>query len=314
MTSCSAPGKIILFGEHAVVFGKPALALAIDLRIWSRVTRSNQYSVNGHPMKKRHHAYVSAALDEAWNGPPINIDTESEIPSGSGLGSSAAVTVSCVGAMLSEKGRFEPESVAKKSFEVENLVQGRASPIDTSTSTHGHGVLVSPDRSDGFLWRIDKGSTSWNIHHCEVPAMKFVVGYTGIHAATGPLVSKVKKLVDSDAKGVSLINRIGEIVLDGVVCLKNGDKQRLGALMLENHEILNELGVGHPALEKIVNACKGISHGAKLTGAGGGGSMIALTDDTERVSEAIREAGGIPIVVRVGCEGARTESSGVRKR
>ncbi|MBU1914447.1 MAG: mevalonate kinase, partial [Candidatus Thermoplasmatota archaeon] len=99
MSKCSAPGKMILFGEHAVVFGKPALALAIDMRISSTVSLSHEFSVNGRPMKKRHHGYISAALDEAWGGPPINLDTSSQIPSGYGLGSSAAVTVSCVAAM-----------------------------------------------------------------------------------------------------------------------------------------------------------------------------------------------------------------------
>ena len=314
MTICSAPGKIILFGEHAVVFGESALALAIDLRITSGVRKSTGYSVNGHPMKKRHHAYVSASLDEAWNGPPIDIETSSEIPSGSGLGSSAAVTVSCVGAMLAAKGKFELESIARMAFEVESRVQGRASPIDTSTSTHGHGVLVSPEKLDNLLWRIEKGNIFWNIHHCEVPKLSFVVGYTGIHAATGPLVAKVRKLVDSDEKAASNISRIGEIVGEGVDALKRGDKQKVGKLMTENHRILNELGVGHSALDKLVEACRGISYGAKLTGAGGGGSMICLTDDVVQVSKAIANADGEPIVVRVGSDGVRMETTEVSRR
>jgi len=314
MTRCSAPGKIILFGEHAVVFGKPAVALAIDLRIRSTVSKSDSYSVNGHPMRKKHHAYVSASLDEAWNGPPINIETESEIPSGSGLGSSAAVTVSCVGAMLAEKGKFEPESIARKAYEVEQQVQGRASPIDTSTSTHGFGVLVSPEKTDDLLWSIERGETKWHVHHCDVPTLDFVVGYTGIHAATGPLVAKVKKLVDSDSKAAQGIGRIGEIVSDGVAALKKGDKQKLGALMLENHAILNELGVSHPALEALVASCRDVSYGAKLTGAGGGGSMIALTDDIDGAARAVQKAGGEPIVIKVGCDGARIESTEVRRR
>ncbi len=314
MAKCSAPGKIILFGEHAVVFGKPALAVAIDLRITSRISKSDSYLVNGRPMRKKHHAYVSASLDEAWNGPPVNIDTDSEIPSGSGLGSSAAVTVSCVGAILAEKGKFEPESVAKKAYEVENRVQGRASPVDTSTSTHGRGILVSPERVDDFLWRIERGETRWNVHHCEVPALDFVVGYTGIHASTGPLVAKVKKLVESDDKAAKGIDHIGDIVAEGVSALRMGDKRKLGALMLENHAVLNDLGVGHPALDKLVIACEGISYGAKLTGAGGGGSMIALADDVDKVSAAIKKAGGEPIVVRVGCEGVRVESTEVMRR
>jgi mevalonate kinase len=300
---------MILLGEHAVVFGKPALALAIDLRIYSEVVPSQQYSVNWHPMKKRHHAYISAALDEAWGGPPINVDTVSEIPSGSGLGSSAAVTVSCVAAMLARKGKLDAEKVARMAFEVENTVQGRASPTDTSTSCHGFGVLVAPEKTDGFLWRIEKDKRQWNIHHCDVPKLTFVVGYTGIHAATGPLVAKVKMLVDDKDEARKAVDRIGEIVLEGVNATRSADKRRLGSLMNENHQLLRELGVSHPMLEKLVEACATKSYGVKLTGAGGGGSMIALTDEPEAVSAAIAAAGGEPIQIEVGCEGARVEKN-----
>ena len=314
MVTCSAPGKMILFGEHAVVFGKSALALAINLRITSSVRSANQYSVNGHPMKKRHHMYISAALDEAWGGPPINIDTSSEIPSGSGLGSSAAVTVSCVGAMMAHRGGIEPEKIALKSFLVENKVQGRASPTDTSTSTHGQGIIVSPERLDNFLWRIEQGQRSWNIHHCAVPKLHFVVGYTGIHASTGPLVAGVKKLADSSSEAVRAIDRIGEVVLEGVDAMAASDKKRLGHLMDENHMLLNSLEVGHPELDKLVEACRPCSYGAKLTGAGGGGSMIALTDDPHAVAKAIQEAGGEPIIVDGGVEGIRVEDGGMSRK
>jgi len=309
MSKCSAPGKFILFGEHAVVFGKPAIAIAIDRRITTSVRRADEFMVNGYMMTRRHHAYISAALDQAWNGPPVAIDTVSEIPPGSGLGSSAAVSVSCVGALLSEKNGLDAERIARKAFEVECVVQGRASPTDTSTSAHGHGVLVSPERLDGFLWKVEKGERVWNIHHCDIPELTFVVGHTGIHAGTGPLVAKVNELVDGSGDARRAIDRIGELVLEGVESLRARDKAALGRLMTENHDLLNGLGVGHPALESLVEACTGRCYGAKMTGAGGGGSMIALTDDPVPVSDAITSAGGHAIIVKVGAEGVRAENA-----
>jgi len=314
MPVCSAPGKIILFGEHAVVFGKPALALAIDMRITSSVCTSSDYAVNGHRMNKKYHSYISSALDEAWGGPPINVETSSNIPSGSGLGSSAAVTVSSVGAMLAAKGEFDPEAIARKSFEVEFRVQGAASPTDTSVSSHGHGVVVSPEKMEGVLWTIEKGGRAWNIHHCEVPDLTFVIGYTGIHASTGPLVAKVRRLVESEAEARAAVERIGSIVKEGAEALVAADKARIGRLMDENYHLLNGLGVGLELLDTFVSAAREHSYGAKLTGAGGGGSMIALTDSPDKVAAAIRQAGGTPFEVRVGCEGVRIEKEGCPAR
>jgi mevalonate kinase len=77
--------------------------------------------------------------------------------------------------------------------------------------------------------------------------------------------------------------------------------------MNENHTLLNQLGVGHPALDMLVEACRKHSYGAKLTGAGGGGSMIALTDEPDRVSKEIETAGGEAIPISVGCDGVRIE-------
>ncbi len=289
------------------MFGKPALATSIDRRVTASLRVSDQYSVNGYPMRARHHAYISAALDEAWDGPPVSISTRSEIPSGSGLGSSAAVTVSTIGALLAERDRFDLESVARKSFEVEYAVQKRASPIDTSVSTHGGGVLVCPDRTDGFLWRIEKGEQKWNIHHCAVEKLTFVVGFTGVHAPTGPLVQKVKDFVESNAEGRRAVDRIGEISMDGVDAIAKADKPRLGSLMRENHSLLCTLGVGHPSIDRLVDSCRSRSYGEKLTGAGGGGSIIALTDDPEGVSKAIVAAGGTPITVNIGGRGVIIE-------
>ncbi len=124
-----------------------------------------------------------------------------------------------------------------------------------------------------------------------------VVGSTGIEAATGPLVARVRALANRQEKARAAIGRIGEITLEGLQALRRADLSLVGDLMRENHALLNALGVGHPMLDAFVAAALPHSYGAKLTGAGGGGSMIALTDNAQRVVDAIQNRGGRAFVV-----------------
>ncbi|HOK28523.1 MAG TPA: mevalonate kinase, partial [Methanomassiliicoccaceae archaeon] len=92
MPVVSAPGKIILLGEHAVVFGKPAIAMGIDMRLTCKVAEGRSNMVNGQPLSDRYHSYIAVAIRDHWDGEPLNVTVDSEIPTGSGLGSSAALS------------------------------------------------------------------------------------------------------------------------------------------------------------------------------------------------------------------------------
>jgi mevalonate kinase len=308
MVVTSAPGKIILLGEHAVVFGQPAIATAISLRLRCRATRSNVYAVNGHPLSDRGHPYIRAALQSGWNGEPLAIETDSDFPSGSGMGSSAAVSVATLTAFHQMQGKIDPLSIAEEAFAVELAVQGRASPIDTSVSTHGQGILVDNKEGPGLLWHICRDTRHWYIHHLDVPQLSLVIGFTGICAPTGPLVAKVKRYADHTRFAKDIIEEVGGLTREGVVALKHNDLVRLGQLMTQDHRLLAILGVSCRELDTLVDACRPLSYGVKLTGAGGGGSMVALTDRPSEVSEQIRRRGATPFIVKTGVEGARVES------
>ena len=303
--AASAPGKLILFGEHAVVFGEPALCTAINLRTEVFARPHTEWLADGASLDAAKYRYVRTAVRHAWTGAPLWFEIRSMIPTGAGLGSSAAVTVATLGALQALQDRFDPTAIAREAFEVEHEVQGRASPIDTSTATAGGGVLVGPDEGDDLLWTIRKDTRKWSLHRCELPDLTFVVGNTGISAATGPLVAGVKERVDTSPKAASMIREIGHITMDGLVALQRKDLVAAGQLMDRDHELLNALGVGHPALERLVLAARTHSYGAKLTGAGGGGSMVALTDEPEKTAKAIREAGGKPFLVHTDPAGVR---------
>ncbi len=303
--AASAPGKLILFGEHAVVFGEPALSTAINLRTEVFVRPSPSWQVDGGSLDEPKYRYVNTALRRAGQAEPLWIEIRSMIPTGAGLGSSAAVTVASLGAVRALQDRFDPLAIARDAFEVEHDVQGRASPIDTSTATAGGGVLVRPGEGEDLLWTIRKDTRRWSLHRCGLPDLTFVVGNTGISAATGPLVAGVKERVDGSREAADRVREIGRITLDGLDALQKKDWVAAGRLMDRDHALLNALGVGHPLLEKLVQAARPSSYGAKLTGAGGGGSMFALTDAPEKTAAAIRAAGGKAYLVRTDPVGVR---------
>ena len=307
MPTVSAPGKIILLGEHAVVFGKPAIALGIDMRLTCAVEKGTENLVNGQPLSERYHSYIHAAIRDHWSGGPLNITIDSKIPSGSGLGSSAALTVAFLGAVAEMRGGIAEEEVARAAFDVESTVQGRASPIDTSVSCHGQGVFIDSARREGLLWHIRRDSRQWYVHHCPVPDLTFVIGFTGMRAPTGPLVAKVKRYFDRTRFARDVVDEIGAVTMEGVKRLRDRDVVALGGLMSRDHNLLAILGVSSPELQRLVDAAMPFSYGAKLTGAGGGGSMIALTDRPEKVAGAIARRGGVPYVVRAGVDGVRAE-------
>lgn len=290
--AASAPGKLILFGEHAVVFGEPALSTAINLSTEVFARPHDTWLVDGASLDDPKYRYVKAAVARTWKGDPLWIEVRSMIPVGTGLGSSAAVTVASLGALHAMRGTIDLPAVAREAFEIEHEVQGRASPIDTTTSAAGGGILVRKGAGPDLLWTLRRDTREWSLHRCVLPALTLVIGDTGIAAPTGPLVARVKERVDGSTRDADRIREIGQITLDGLRAFQTNDLELAGRLMDRNHRLLNELGVGHPMIEKLVAASRPSSYGAKLTGAGGGGSIVALTDQAEKTAEAIRAAGG----------------------
>lgn len=306
MAEASAPGKAILLGEHAVVYGEPAIAVALDLRTRVRVEgRGTSIMVNGEPLQDKlqlphvHHAL--ALTGEPWG--PLDVRIASDVPKSAGLGSSAALSSALVGALLAHKGiPLQPSEVARLAFEVEFGVQeGRASPTDTSTSVAGGAVLVDGAPGPGLLWSLGRAGTNWHLHRLPVPHLTLVVGFSGERAPTGAMVARVAEVVR--AQGSGRVRELGELARQGAKALADGDLAALGQLMDRAHEGLRALGVSTPRLDELVEAARPHSHGAKLTGAGGGGSIVALTDAPEEVARALAARGCQPIVAPVTTRG-----------
>ncbi len=311
MVEVSAPGKVIIFGEHAVVYGEPAAAVAVNLGMKMSARYGPKNRVNGYPLTKKHHSYVYTALENYWEGRKLEFGLHSNIPSSAGMGSSAALSV-CTSFLLTLLKKDDVESstkkveqvlskdptdpvrvkleslVAKRAFSVEYLTQGRASPIDTSAATHGRGIVLRKSPAEKLLWKTSRGDRSWFIHHMNVPEISLVIGNTGIKSTTHLQVKKVARFVERSSFGMEIIKEIGQLVEEGVETMGRNDPVRIGELMDENHRLLAILGVSHPRIEKLLKALRRHSYGAKITGAGGGGSVIAVTDEPGKTVESLR--------------------------
>ena len=300
----SAPGKFVILGEHAVVYGKPAIVVAVDLRMEIAVRGSRFNTINGERIDFRRQPHLRYLTRNATGG--LEFETSSQIPVGSGLGSSAALSAALALALSERDGkRMSEEELVEEAYGAELFAQGIGSPMDASACVHGGGIAVNLPESEGrHLWTITRGDRSWSVSDVDVPDMTFVIGNTGIKAPTGPLVSKVKRFRDRSGFAADIIDDIEQATLQGSQAISRGDVEELGRLMTDDHKLLSILGVSSRELNKLVNASLPYSYGAKLTGAGGGGCMIALTDRPEKVCEAIRSRGGTPYVVKTGVPGA----------
>jgi mevalonate kinase len=294
----SAPGKVILLGEHAVVYGEPCVSLALErrIRVWAE-TGARATTVNGETLDEHRHGYIRTALRLHWNEGPLQVRTVSELPPGGHVGSSAALSVATVAVILRLRDGRDPRPahVARGAFETELATQGAASPNDTTVSTAGGAVLLSPEPAPGaeHLWSVDKNGRTWHAHRLPPTPLPLVVAHSGVRARTGDQVAKVRALVERDAAARDAVQEIGRLVHDSVDALARRDLRRLGDLMDRDHELLVRLGASHPVLEHLRDAARRVpgTLGAKLTGAGGGGSLIVLTDDVDAVLHTLRAEG-----------------------
>ncbi len=374
--TASAPGKCILFGEHAVVYGHPAVAVAIDQRIKVKIeiatSSTHNWKLDSLVFDPKKHPHIEALKRRLWpsslNAPPLSISIDGKIPAASGLGSSAALSVAASAALRAARGRWlngsvnSPENWAegfsskisdtdvhsdnqpddslrsgdlgqKKRFiagsnavdidecallahAVEAIAQGgRASPMDSSTCSHGHIVVLSDRIEDGIEWQYSRklitpeGEREWQIHTVKPPEndVFLVIGNTGIHAPTSKQVEKVASMLKNNPERMKEIETIGLISRRGIKSLLNGDYESVGRAMSENQLMLQSIGVSSPELESLIQAAAPSSLGAKLTGAGGGGCMVALTRNPKKTSEAIELAGGRTIISSFGASGLMIE-------
>ena len=307
----TAPGKIILFGEHAVVYGYPAIAAPVtQVRATAIIQPGDGTGVQlVMPDLGRMQSLLEAAADDAlalaihlvkeaaglteW--PDFSLTVTSTIPIASGLGSGAAVTAAAVRALaifLNRPDLATNEQVSALTYQVEQIHHGTPSGIDNTVVSYELPVYFVRQQPQNRIETFNVG----------VP-LRFLVGDTGVGSPTKIVVADVRRQWEQEPERFNaLFAGCGRIADLARTVIEQSDLAHLGALMQENHALLQEMSVSSPELDKLVAAaCRAGALGAKLSGGGRGGNMIALvTEETEAtVRAALRQAGARQVLATV---------------
>jgi len=317
-TIARAPGKIILSGEHFVVLGAPAVAMAINLYSQVHVVPKNGSGLSvtadiplrflagksGNPpdpgelllplqMAAEATLKQTGSIDHA-----LQVDVECEIPVAAGLGSSASTTVAIISAVARSNGiEMSKKKIFQLGFVPENFLHGKPSGVDQAACIYG-GMIQFSRPSNVKTVRLKKDPV-------------LLVCDTGIHHMTRTLVGGVVQKSKKEKKDFqNYLAKVREISSGVARSLREGDDEDLGTLMNQNHELLRKIGVSHPKLDHLVEVARRAGAlGAKLTGAGGGGCVIVLSPSRgvrDRIARVLRREGGTPYKISMDTGGVES--------
>ena len=299
LTRHSACGKIILLGEHFVVYGSPAVAVPLTARgttveLLRDPAGGADRLESDAPGADLELANQLMTVAVAQAGLPVGqglvARVSSTLPVGYGLGSSASLAVALAGALLKLKETSPSvEQIRRLAHRMEQVTHGTPSGIDDNVVSRGVPVR----------FRKEEGARALE----PAAGLPLVLASSGSPGSTREAVAAVRRLREADAERFdSQVVRAAALVEQGVTALEAGDAVALGLLMDYNHHLLLELGVSTPRMEELVRVARTAGAlGAKLTGSGKGGFMVALVDPAQEdaVVQAL-EAAGSPSVIRPG--------------
>jgi len=288
----SAPGKLMLFGEHAVIYDYPCIVTTVESRIYVEVEKAKEFKIDAPQVKDT--IFVEEAVKNFCEKYKVDnkilIKTYSDFSSEFGFGSSSAVTVATIRALSKlYKVNISKKEIFDLGYKVVLNIQGVGSGFDIASATFG-----------GTLYFVTAGKI---IETLSVEYVPLVIGYSGTKASTTKIVKNLKP-------NFKIFNDIKQIVEEAKISLVNSDWKRTGELMNKNHQLLQKLGVSTQMLDKMCEtAITSGAFGAKLSGAGGGDCMIALvsSDKIKSVESAIVNVGGNIINVNNNSQGVKLE-------
>jgi mevalonate kinase len=305
MTVGYAPGKVILCGEHAVVYGRPAIAVPVtEVQAQAHIAPardSHGVLIDAPDLNRR--VIVRDAPDDdplarivrlalkalrVDQEPDLTITVTSAVPIARGMGSGAAVSTAIVRGLAAHLGGWlSSRAISDLVYQTELIYHGTPSGIDNTVVAFEKPVYFIKDVRCEIFW-------------VGQPFL-LAVADTGVASPTREVVSGLRRRYRADPDGYApLFDQAGAIADAARVAIERGEIEPLGGLLNENHSLLQQMGVSSPDLDRLVTAARqGGALGAKMSGAGRGGNMIALVSEETRnaVDLALRLAGAVRVIV-----------------
>ncbi|HJM78942.1 MAG TPA: mevalonate kinase [Nitrosopumilus sp.] len=282
-SKASAPGKVILFGEHFVVYGIKAILCAIDKRVTVTAEKTNErkisiYSKIGElilepgksiaeinsPLKPFYYLADKAIKNQDVG---LKIEIKSEIPLGAGLGSSSACCVAGAAAIFKLFEEISKEKILEFAIEAEKTIFENTSGADCTVCTYGG--LMEYDKNTGFKKIEDE------------PNFELVIVNSNIEHSTESMVSKVREFENQNKEEFSKLSNLESKLIENVLKLiKESNAEEIGKNINQNQKFLEEIGISNDRLTDMIKIGQESSFGAKITGSGGGGCIFALTNES----------------------------------
>lgn len=316
----SAPGKLMLFGEHAVVYNRPCIVTAVDQRMQATVTLVNSPELLLEAPDVKVTGYKKSMTELGFGDIPkgakfvevavknfsdkyslksgVQITTKSEFSSLFGFGSSSASTVCVIKALSELSGeKLSQKVIFELAYKTALDIQGKGSGFDIAAAVYG-----------GTLYYVIGGK---KLQPLEIESLPLIVSYSGVKADTVTLINTVKQTSNKYPQVIEgIYTDIATIVEFAKKSLKKKDWQSVGELMNINQGYLTALGVSTRKIADMIYSARDAgAYGAKLSGAGGGDCIIVLTQDAKKlaVEKAITQAGGEVITIKTNAKGVRIE-------
>ena len=289
-TKASAPGKVILFGEHFVVYGVKAILCAIDKRVTVFAEENDtglisisteigdlqlepNISILKIEFSLRPFYYLANKFLE--NNKGVKIKVESDIPLGVGLGSSSACCVAAAAAISKLFAKKSTQEILELAIEAEKTIFQNTSGADCTVSAFG-GMMIY-DKENGFT-NIDTK-----------PDFHLVIANSNIEHSTEQVVAKVKQFKEkNEVKFLELCNNESKLIRNVLILLKEKELAKIGKQVILNQKYLEQIGISNNKLQEMIKIGDSVSFGSKITGAGGGGCIFALTDEA-RLEETLNQ-------------------------